>query len=202
VDKETIIKAILHELAAGEIRETQFPMLSQYGMLDFSESIHSTGLNYITQIGRSLNGVVALSEYPIYNSNGEFSIKITREIRPDSVWFDKSSRRPLLIAEFERYENNLAKNIKLQKKIQNLLLGYHQLGGFLPVILLIYWTYHDGTIVKDIDQYLRILDEGFAFNKNKWIPGINASATDYLVYQTVAFGNQDCLKFKQWIRVR
>jgi hypothetical protein len=66
----------------------------------------------------------------------------------------------LLLCEFERYDNSRLKNRKLEEKIQNLLIAYHQLGGNIPLILFVYWTYPKVT-PGDISNYIRIFDEGF-----------------------------------------
>lgn len=201
--KALINQKLIAEMDQGIIRSRDFPMLVKHGLRDYSETVHSAGLNYITQIGRSMNDIVSLSECPVYCvDDGEYAARLTREIRPDSIWFDRDTMAPVLVAEFERYESNHSKNRKLQEKIENLLIAYHQLGGKVPVILFVYWTYNNGTIASDIDRYIGIFDKGFHLKNGKWIPGINSAITNYLVYQAVAQGNKDSMAIKQWVRVR
>lgn len=201
--KEIIKQTLIAEMDQGIIRSRDFPMLGNSGMRDYSETVHSVGLNYITQIGRSIDDIVALSECPVYRrDDGDYAARVTREIRPDSIWFERETMAPVLVAEFERYESNRFKNRKLQEKIENLLIAYHQLGGKVPMILLVYWTYNDGTIARDIDRYIGIFDKGFYLKNGKWIPGINSAITNYLVYQAVAQGSKDNMTIKQWIKVR
>lgn len=202
-DKELIKQSLIAEMSKGVIRSRDFPMLVRHGLRDYSETVHSAGLNYITQIGRSMEGIVALSECPIFSEDaGGYAARSTREVRPDSVWYEGETMAPVLVAEFERYESTQQKNRKLQEKIENLLIAYHQLGGQVPMLLFVYWTYNDGTIARDIDQYIGTFDKGFYYRNGKWIPGINSAITSYLVYQAVAHGNRDNMTMKQWIRVR
>lgn len=201
MDKEEIKEWIIQEFKNGKIRDTWFPMLSVSGVRDYSETVHSTGLNYITEIGRQLDGYTAVSEYPVYPINESFGHSITREVRPDSIWYDKEDLKPVLVSEFERFENSKAKNDKLREKIENLLIAYHQLGGNLPIILLVYWSY-SGIVPKDIEKYISIFDEGFRLPNGIYIYGINSFESDYLVFQAVAKGNKEKLTINQWIQVK
>lgn len=201
MDKEEIKEWIIQEFKNGKIRDTWFPMLSVSGVRDYSETVHSTGLNYITEIGRQLDGYTAVSEYPVYPINGNFGHSITREVRPDSIWYDKEDLKPVLVSEFERFENSKAKNDKLREKIENLLIAYHQLGGNLPIILFVYWSY-SGIVPKDIEKYISIFDEGFRLPNGIYINGINSFESDYLVFQAVAKGNKEKLTINQWIQVK
>lgn len=201
MDKEEIKEWIIQEFKNGKIRDTWFPMLSVSGVRDYSETVHSTGLNYITEIGRQLDGYTAVSEYPVYPINERFGHSIIREVRPDSIWYDKEDLKPVLVSEFERFENSKAKNDKLREKIENLLIAYHQLGGNLPIILFVYWSY-SGIVPKDIEKYISIFDEGFRLPNGIYINGINSFESDYLVFQAVAKGNKEKLTINQWIQVK
>lgn len=201
MDKGEIKEWIIQEFQNGKIRDTWFPMLSVSGVRDYSETVHSTGLNYITEIGRQLDGYTAVSEYPVYPINESFGHSITREVRPDSIWYNKEDLKPVLVSEFERFENSKAKNEKLRGKIENLLIAYHQLGGNLPIILFVYWS-HSGIVPKDIEKYISIFDEGFRLPNGTYINGINSFESDYLVFQAVAKGNKEKLMINQWIQVK
>ena len=61
VDKLQLKSFVINELSTGTIRQQSFPMLTSLGLRDYSESIHSTGLNYLTDIGRHIEGVASLS---------------------------------------------------------------------------------------------------------------------------------------------
>jgi hypothetical protein len=201
MDKEVIKEWIIQEFINGHIRDTWFPMLSVSGLRDYSETVHSTGLNYITEMGRQLEGYTAISECPVYPINKGFGHNVTREVRPDSIWYNKVDLKPVLISEFERFDNSKAKNNKLREKIENLLIAYHQLGSNLPIILFVYWSY-SGIVPKDIEKYISIFDEGFRLTNGTYIHGLNSFETDYLVFQAVAQGSKEKLTINQWIQVK
>ena len=201
MDKEEIKEWIIQEFKNGQIRDAWFPMLSVSGVRDYSETVHSIGLNYITEIGRQLDGYTAVSEYPVYPVNESFGHSVTREVRPDSIWYNKKNLKPALVSEFERFENSKAKNDKLKEKIENLLIAYHQLGANLPIILFVYWSY-SGIVSKDIEKYISIFDEGFRLPNGTYINGINSFKSDYLVFQAVAQGSKEKLTINQWIQVK
>lgn len=212
MNKETIIDFIKKEFKEGKIRNEMFPMMTKFGIRDYSETVHTVGLNYITAIGRFVDGVTSLSECPVFpysershygqmvaESQASYEIKVN-EVRPDSIWYSKEDNSPILICEFERYEKNRRKDLKIKEKIQNLLLAYHQLGGNVPIILFVYWSYA-GENPGDIGEYISILDNGFKKNDGTYVQGINALKTTYLVYRCVASGNIDNLTLNQWVEV-
>jgi hypothetical protein len=212
MDREKIIDFIKEEFKTGNIRNKLFPMMTQFGIRDYSETVHTVGLNYVTAIGRYIEGVTSLSECPVYpypktghygqmvaESQANYEVKVN-EVRPDSIWYSKEDNSPILICEFERYEKNRRKDLKVKEKIENLLIAYHQLGGDVPIILFVYWSYA-GENPGDIEEYISILDNGF---KKVMVPmyrGINALKTTYLVYRCVASGNIDNLTLNQWVEV-
>ncbi|WP_155660810.1 hypothetical protein [Priestia megaterium] len=214
--KERIIQSIREELEIGEIRRELFPMITDFGVRDYSETVHTMGLNYLTAIGRTIKDITAISECPVYpyikesevsglgktstNYRG-FRTSNEPEVRPDSIWYSIKANQPLLLCEFERYDKSRLKNKKLEEKIQNLLIAYHQLGGDVPLILFVYWTYPKVT-PGDISNYIRIFDDGFTMSNGERVYGIDGRKTDYLVYHCVASGAKEKLTFNQWIKVR
>lgn len=212
MNKREIIKFIKNEFETGKIRNNLFPMMTQFGVRDYSETVHTLGLNYITAIGRYMEGISTISECPVfpYNENtydiyavdeaSSYGNKTTH-VRPDSVWFSKEDNTPILICEFERYEKNARKDMKLIEKIQNLLISYHQLGGRVPIILFVYWSYANEN-PGDIDEYISIFDKGFKTDKCGYIQGIDALKTTYIVYRCVASGDKGNLKLNQWVEVK
>lgn len=212
MNKRKIINFIKNEFGNGDIRNDLFPMMTKFGVRDYSETVHTLGLNYITAIGRYMEGVSTISECPIYpHKEDKYEQRIadeeavygakTTHVRPDSVWFSKEDNTPILICEFERYEKNKRKDIKLIEKIQNLLISYHQLGGNVPIILFVYWSYANEN-PGDIDEYISIFDKGFKTDKGSYIQGIDALKTTYVVYRCVASGDEANLKLNQWVEVR
>lgn len=213
MNKNEIISFIKSEFKNGEIRDNMFPMMTKFGVRDYSETVHSLGLNYITAIGRQIEGISAISECPVdpnktYNNyslvaaeeSEGYGDKLSDEVRPDSIWFSKESNEPILICEFERYEKGKRKDLKIKEKIENLLIAYHQLGGNVQLILFVYWSYSTEN-PKYIDECISILDNGFRKNNGIYIPGINGVKTSYLVYRSVANGTSENLKLNQWVEV-
>lgn len=212
MNKGEIVDFIKKEFEEGNIRNEMFPMMTKFGLRDYSETVHTVGLNYITAIGRFVDGATSLSECPVFpysersyygkmvaDRHAIYEIKVN-EVRPDSIWYSKEDNSPILICEFERYEKNRRKDLKIREKIQNLLLAYHQLGGNVPIILFVYWSY-TGENPGDIGEYISILDNGFKRSDGTYIQGINALKTTYLVYRCVASGDIDNLTLNQWVEV-
>lgn len=212
MNKNNIISFIKEEFKVGSIRNEMFPMMTKFGVRDYSETVHSLGLNYITAIGRCIEGVAAISECPVYphKDNDVYNECVAEEaesygekvseVRPDSIWFLKENNNPILLCEFERYEKNKRKDLKIKEKIENLLISYHQLGGNVPIILFVYWSYATEN-PKYIEECISILDNGFRKSNGMYTPGINGMKTSYLVYRCVANGNSENLKLNQWVEV-
>lgn len=215
--KERLKKGIREEMKTGKLRKELFPMMTDFGIRDYSETVHTIGLNYLTAIGRTIEDVTAISECPVYpyevtetevNSTemvaetySGYNVRKEPEVRSDSIWYSIEDNELLLLCEFERYDNSRLKNKKLEEKIQNLLIAYNQLGRKVPIILFVYWTYSKIT-PGDISNYIRIFDEGFVMNNGTRISGIDGRITEYLVYHCVASGDKDNLTLNQWIKVR
>jgi len=212
--RERMVQEIREEMETGEIRKKFFPMITNFGVRDYSETVHTMGLNYLTAIGRTISNTTAISECPVYpyekqaytaervsERSREYRNQKEPTVRPDSIWYSTNDNQPLLLCEFERYDNSRLKNKKLEEKIQNLLIAYHQLGGNVPLLLFVYWTYPKVT-PGDISNYIRIFDEGFTMSNGKRVYGIDGTKTAYLVYHCVASGDKENLTFNQWIKVR
>ncbi|MCK8828256.1 hypothetical protein MWH25_10980 [Natroniella acetigena] len=186
---------VRQEFESGDLREELFPMLTKPGVPDYSETIHSYGLNYITAIGREIEGITAVSECPIYAPNSSLP-----EVRPDSVWFDLDNNRPLLVAEFERYNNSHKKQKKLKEKLQNLLIAYHQFEEKLECILFVYWSYA-GITANKINDLVKVFEEGFTLPNGEYLSGINSFHTDYMIYHAIATEKKKNIRLNKWIKV-
>ena len=212
MNKNKIISFIKEEFKIGNIRNEMFPMMTKFGVRDYSETVHSLGLNYITAIGRCIDEIAAISECPVYphKDNNVYNECVAEgletygdkinEVRPDSIWFSKEDNRPILICEFERYEKNKRKDLKVKEKIENLLIAYHQLGANVPIILFVYWSYAAEN-PGDIEEYISIFDNGFRKSNGVYIQGINGLKTTYLIYRCVATGSSENLRLNQWVEV-
>jgi hypothetical protein len=67
---------------------------------DVGHLIHSLGCTFLTAAGRD-HGFAAVSEVPMPHE-GPFA-HVEEDVRSDSVWFDRTTKRVTLLAEFERY---------------------------------------------------------------------------------------------------
>jgi hypothetical protein len=98
--RERLIQAIREEMKTGEIRKRFFPMMTDFGVRDYSETVHTMGLNYLTAIGRTISDTTAISECPVYpyekqtfmaekvaEESGEYHIDKKPAVRPDSIWY-------------------------------------------------------------------------------------------------------------------
>ena len=194
MDKDLLSGFIINEFSSGEIRETYFPMICQGGVADYSEMVHSIGLNYITQIGRTIEDVVSISECPVIQEN-----KVPREIRADSIWFERNNFKPVLISEFERYENTRTKKTKVREKAENLLIAYHQLNRDLQVVLYVTWGI-GLAVPQEMDSIKALLIDGFLF-KGAWLSGIDSGKTSLLIFHTIASNVEGKLLFNRWVRI-
>ncbi len=194
MDKYDISSSIINEFHSGEIRETYFPMMCHGGIIDYSEMVHSIGLNYITQIGRQVKNVVSISECPVIQKK-----MLAREVRADSIWFDRINFEPILISEFERYENTRNKKTKVREKAENLLIAYHQLNRDLQAVLYVTWGI-GLAVPQEMESIRALLIDGFEF-KGSWLSGIDSRNTSLLIFHAIASNIEGRLIFNNWVRI-
>ncbi|BAZ08864.1 hypothetical protein NIES4071_06700 [Calothrix sp. NIES-4071] len=132
------------------------PNLTDWGVKDFSCSIHSLGMTYLTLLGNHL-GYVGVAEVPT-PKNGQYAY-IGDDIRSDSVWFNRETRLPTLIAEFERYSGVIDQS-KLESKVKNLLLAHNRWDGKPEYLVLAYWTKGISSFPK-YENLQQIISKGF-----------------------------------------
>ena len=145
--------------AIGDIQSARrlMPIWTDWGLENSGLSVHSTGTSLLTILGSHL-GCVAVAELPA-PSRGEYAYA-GNEVRSDCVWFDKETRNPLMIAEFERYSGSAADKMKLEGKMQNLLMAQHRWGDESRQLVLAYWTI--GLVsVPDHSSLREIVANGF-----------------------------------------
>jgi len=161
-------KKIIEEFNSLSFIAEAFPMLTDWGVEDFSLTIHSLGCNYLSALGRSLD-FWAMSEYPVrLLTNGLGSI------RPDAVWWKKPDRDIILLGEFERFDPS-NKN-KIVEKARNLIQAHHEVGDRPRILVLMVWTMA-GTDLSFLKSVQKIANEGFRTNNGKLIPGIGSSSS-------------------------
>lgn len=160
------------------------PMWTDWGVSDAGHLIHSLGCTLLTTTGRDL-GFAAVSEVPAPRQG--IVGHIDEDVRSDSVWFDRSTRQPVLIAEFERYAG---KQKDLGPKLETLLLAQQRWECPSATLMLAYWTVGLVTL-PDHDGLRSIVRSGFRAMSGVRVPG-NPS-TRVLFYQFVVRAKQDGL---------
>jgi hypothetical protein len=176
------IEAVLRsELRSMVVARDTLPMLTTWGVEDFSHTIHSLGCNYLTAIGRA-SGFWAMSEYPIRvpkQGNGH-------SIRPDVAWWERSSREVALLGEFERAEPR--NSAKLVEKARNLLHAHHALGERPRVLVLLAWAI-TGTNLGDLTAVRSVMASGFRTESG--FPVLGLGPRSRFVLATAVFGDHD-----------
>ncbi len=148
--------ALRTELAALEIARTHFPMWTDWGVEDESVAVHSLGLSYLTTVGQHA-GYACCCEYPVAGY----------KVRADSVWWDKETRAPTALFEFERHKGGT----ELVDKVRNLLRAYHSLDGKPSLLCLVFWTknfYPLGD--KGMRDLWQVFERGFTDQDRSWVP--------------------------------
>lgn len=137
-----------------------FPMWTEWGITDAFSTVHSLGLSYLVTIGQSF-GFAACADFPV-----------DLTVRSDGVWWDKTTREPMAVFEFERYKDGS----ELRDKVQNLLIAYHRLNRQPRILALIYWTKNFYPMRDEVTQELwSIVMQGFRTSSGQTISGADPS---------------------------
>ena len=148
--------ALSQELQTLKIAQADFPMWTDWGVADESVAVHSLGLSYLTTVGQRA-GYACCCEYPVTGY----------KLRADSVWWDKATRRPLALFEFERHKGGS----ELEEKVKNLLRAYHSLEGSPILLCLVFWTKNFYPLGEQgIRRLWRILERGFVADDRSRVP--------------------------------
>jgi hypothetical protein len=148
------------EFRALVVAREDLPVLCDWGIEDFSETVHSAGINYLAAIGRQA-GRVAMTEYPVrVTAPGRSCTAVPGWIIPDAVWWRRETREVELIGEFERYEPGFGKRQTLQEKARNLLLAHREIGSAATLLLLLVWTL-SGIPASGLDEIRSLVRFGF-----------------------------------------
>lgn len=166
-----------------------------WGVKDFSFSIHSLGMTFLALLGNYL-GYVGIAEVPALQQ-GNYAY-IGDDVRPDTVWFDKISHSPFLIAEFERYSNK-NEQCKLEDKAKNLLLAQHRWNETAQILLLAYWRKTTVSPPKRADL-LQIIETGFETQAKERVRG--SSKGQFLLLEFVMRENSNNLLYLSDIILR
>lgn len=148
--------ALLLELAQLRVARQHFPMWTDWGVDDESVAVHSLGLSYLTTLGQAL-GYACCGDYPVADYR----------VRADSVWWDKKSRKPVAVFEFERHKGG----DELRQKVRNLLRAYHALRRQPELLCLIFWTKNFYPITEDtLLELWRVFEQGYDDEDRARIP--------------------------------
>ena len=153
-----------------EIARQLLPIWTDWGVLDEGVSIHSLGVSYLTHLGQYL-GYASIAEFPV-SRQGDYA-NIGHDVRPDSIWFDRQTQQPFLIAEFERY-GGIDDQAKLESKVANLLLAHHCLGETAQFLVLAYWTQGLASL-PDHARFYQILQHGFETSTRQRVKGTQSA---------------------------
>lgn len=153
-------------------------MLADWGVPDVGLAIHSLGLNYLAALGRDL-GCPAVTEFPLSPPDPLTDVALAGfdglEVRPDIVWFDRKSRTPILLAEFERFDELSARRQILAEKAENLVLAHHLTGSQPGILLLALWTF-TGVKVTGLAELSTRVRSGFRREGGARINGLSGTA--------------------------
>jgi hypothetical protein len=183
------------EFLSLAVAREQFPMVTDWGVEDFSETIHSIGMNYLTSIGKT-GGRLAVSEYPVRLSTAQSELaEAPAFVRPDVVWWDRQTRHIELIGEFERCEVNSMKRQVLNEKVRNLLLAHRAIGVVPRILLLMLWAV-SGTQIQAVGEFQSLIRSGFRTPGGVRIAGLDPESR--LVVGTAIFAEfGGCLRLKE-----
>lgn len=159
--------SIVAQLQSLETARELMPILTDWGIKDFSCSIHSLGMTYLTLLGNHL-GYVGVAEVPIERS-GQYA-NIGNDVRSDSIWFNRD-RLPILIAEFERYSGDSDQS-KLESKVKNLLLAHNRWDKKPEYLVLVYWTKGLPSF-PNYETLREIINKGFKTSAQEFVEGTN-----------------------------
>jgi hypothetical protein len=164
---EAILRAEFGGLAYAR---SEFPMLTDWGIEDYSETIHSCGMNYLAALGRH-HARWALSEYPVAVSNPPAD---GPSVRLDAVWWSRPAGQPELLSEFERYEPGTAKRSLVAEKARHLLLAHQHLPPGPRLLLLCAWAI-SGKVPDRLEELRELGRKGFRL-ADCWVPGVGAES--------------------------
>lgn len=188
VDDKKLIAALADKAAAQQ----HLPMWAEWGIVDSGVLIHSLGVSWMTLVGDHL-GLMSASELPA-PTQGRYG-RMGDDVRSDVMWFDRSTRTPLMIGEFERY-SGLEKD--LSPKVQSLVLAHHRWGASDALLVLAYWT--TGLASLPNHAALRALvTNGFLVTGRGQIEGIARPRLVFLQF-IMAMGKDGCLRLDQIIQ--
>lgn len=159
-----LIQKIKQEMTMDGFLKTDYPAFVEWGVEDQDVMVHSLGVSCWNTLGYKLGYMpVAECPAPLSGVPGD-------DIRSDSVWFDKKTKSPLVIIEFERYGGKTKGKQKLYEKTENLFEASERWGGMPYLLILASWS--SGMVsAPDHKTMVQKIRQGFKNRKGAFIPG-------------------------------
>jgi hypothetical protein len=85
--------ALREEFQSLTVAKGELPPLTDWGVEDFSETVHSLGIHYLALVGQRA-GWIATPEYPVRLTlpSGQLADG-PGFVKPDVIWWDRESRQ-------------------------------------------------------------------------------------------------------------
>jgi hypothetical protein len=185
---DNLADGLAAELDSLVVARRDFPIWTDWGVVDESHALHSLGLSYLVRVGQEL-GFVAVCEYPVAGHH----------VRADAVWWDRGTRDPVAVFEFERLKDGS----ELVAKVRNLMRAWHETGGKPSVLGLVFWRKHFYAGSPDRVRVLwREMERGFTDKDGVEVGPVPARllAVYECLHSQVPDGGLALKRFKQWRR--
>lgn len=176
------------ELDTLTIAKRDFPIWTEWGVADESYTVHSLGLSYLVRLGQEL-GYVSASDFPVAGY----------QVRADAVWWDRNTREPVAIFEFERLKGGS----ELIDKVRNLMRAWH-VAQRRPVLLsLVFWqkNFYPGREDR-VAGLWKEMERGFRDDGGAVIGAVPARllSVHECLHSNVSGGKHILKRFKEWRR--
>ena len=168
--------AVRQEFASQAFAREEFPMLTRWGVPDYSQTLHSLGCNYLCSLGQHL-GHWGVTEWPISLPS---PLDGSTQVRVDAAWWQKIPGEPcLFLAEFERIDG--PNPGKLAGKARNLLAAHRALSPSPRLLVLMGWKQY-GSPAPPTSAVRKVMADGCTADDGRIIKGLgNSSAFIFAV---------------------
>jgi hypothetical protein len=176
------------ELESLAVARQCFPIWTEWGIEDESHAVHSLGLSYFVTLGQKM-GYVAACEYPVAGHH----------IRADGVWWDRNTREPAAIFEFERHKDGT----ELVAKVRNLMRAWHATSRKPRLLGLVFWAKRFyATSPTMVAGLWRELERGFLDEGRAEVAPVPTALLHVFecLHADMGDGRHTLMRFKEWRR--
>lgn len=170
------------------IAKRDFPIWTDWGVADESQTVHSLGLSYLVRVGQEL-GYVCASDFPVAGY----------QVRADAVWWDRSTHQPVAIFEFERLKGGS----ELIEKVRNLMLAWHACERHPMLLSLVFWqkNFYPGSASR-VAGLWKEMERGFRDEGGAEISSVPARllSVHECLHSYGSNGKHTLKRFKEWQR--